>query len=137
MSIDLSTIPEETFTDIVHEFLSAGVPPTTLAIAFNIDPDITRDIASQIHIRLYGESELMEAMNHLQWKAYEAALKDLRTGTPAERRRTINMILARTVGIAGKQPPGESGKLRDMLTELARETAAPQDQPEISPFVVQ
>lgn len=136
MAIDLTRLPDDLFIDIIHELIANGVPPTTLALAFNVDPETTREIADQVHIRLYGESELMEAMNHLQWKAYEVALKDLSTGTPAQRRQTINMILSVAVKMAGRQPPGESGKLRDMLTQLAADSAASQDESEISPFVV-
>lgn len=135
MAIDLSTIPHSTFIDIVHEFLSAGVPPTTLAIAFSLDPDDIKLIRDQLNIRNYGTSEIYEAMNHLQWKAYETALQMLRTGTPSERRQTINMVLARTVGIAGKQPSGEFDKIREQLVELAAQSKVEPDS-EISEFVV-
>lgn len=136
MAVDLSELSDELFVNIITDLIAAGVPPTTLAISFEIDPEITQEIASELHVRLYGEAELLEAMNHLQWKAYEEALKLLKTGTRSERMRTVNMILARTVGLAGKQPPGEIEKLRGELTDFARETRETEVEDEPSPFNV-
>jgi hypothetical protein len=132
----LADLDPDLLIDLLHALISAGVPPTTVAIALSISPSITRDIASSIHIRDFGTDELSEAMHHLQWEAYKTSLDLLRRGTPADRIRTINMVLSRTVALAGKTDSGGLDKIRDDLTSVLSEVAETPPEREVSEFVI-
>jgi len=134
--VTLADLDPDLLIDLLHSLISAGVPPTTVAIALSLDPSVTRNIASSIHIRDFGTDELSEAMHHLQWQAYQSALDMLRRGTPADKIRTINMVLSRTVALAGKTDSGGLDKIRDDLTSVLSEVAETPPEREVSEFVI-
>ena len=73
-------------------------------------------------VERYGTDEIAEAMAWLQWEAYEEALNQIHTGTPANKARFIQLVLARSIGLAGKSSPETSEKIRAALDQMAADT---------------
>lgn len=133
----LSNLEEEDAIDLLQQLIMAGIPPTAIAIAFDLEVDFVRGIANELRVRRYGTSEISEAMAWLMWEAYDEAVKMLHSGSPANRIRAIAMILPRSVGMAARQDPEEFGRLRSRMEELiASQTAVNTDDDEQSEFVV-
>jgi hypothetical protein len=103
--------------------LEVGVPPTAIARAFDEDPDFVRGALSHMHVEQYGTDEIAEAMTHLIWVGYETALHEIRYGTPASKARFIQLVLARSIGLAGKSTPETSAKIREALEKMAGDMA--------------
>lgn len=116
MKVDLT--PEQR-SDVVYAFLKVGVPPTAVAHALEMDPDTVKGCLSHMRVERYGTDEIAEAMTHLIWEGYEEALNQIRVGTPASKARFIQLVLSRSVGIAGKSSPESSEKIRAALADLA------------------
>jgi hypothetical protein len=114
--MDLS---DDQLTDIIVRLLSAGVPPTAIAKAFDLDPLLPRQLLATIRAEQYGTEELTEAMTFLIWHAYETAMHTLDEGTPGAQLRMTTQILARPLALAGRTPPESLDKLRDFLQNLA------------------
>ena len=107
----------------VYALLKVGVPPTAIAKAFRMDPDTVKGAQSVIHVQEYGTDEIGEAMTHLIWVAYERMLHALEYGTPSAQFRAIQMVLGKSVGLAGKQTPELSEKIQQAFAEIGRATA--------------
>jgi hypothetical protein len=116
-----SLTPEQT-SDVVYAFLKVGVPPTAVARALDMDVEHISAARSLMLTERYGTDEVGEAMNFLIWEAYEEALNQIRVGTPASKARFIQLVLSRSVGIAGKSSPETSEKIRQALAEMAAES---------------
>jgi hypothetical protein len=109
--------------EIIYRLLKAGVPPRAVAKALDIDLYEVQGALSQIHTDSYGTDEIAEAMTHLIWVAYETALHEIEYGTPASKARFIQLVLARSIGLAGKSTPETSEKIRSALAEMAADMA--------------
>jgi hypothetical protein len=126
MTFKLSELPEDDAIDLLQSLLSNGIPPSALALSFNIDPEFVRGIAAEIRVRRYGTAEIAEAMTWLMWEAYDEAVSLLHTGSPANRIRAVAMILPRSVGMAARQDPEVFGQIRQQLEDMMnRETSPP------------
>ena len=53
---------ESEFVGVVDRLLEVGVPPTAIAKAFDIDPFVVRDRATELRVERYGSAELSEAL---------------------------------------------------------------------------
>ena len=120
MKLDLT--PEQT-SAVVIAFLEAGTPAGAISRALDIDADPIVGMLSNLRIQKYGTDEKAEAMDHLIWVAYETALHEIEYGTPASKARFIQLVLARSVGIAGKSAPETSEKIRQALEEMRSDIA--------------
>ena len=107
----------------IYRLLKVGVPPTAVAKAFDMDVDVVKGVLSHIHVEEYGTDEIAEAMTHLIWVAYETALTEIQYGTPASKARFIQLVLARSIGLAGKSTPETSEKIRAALEQMASDMA--------------
>lgn len=105
--------------EIIYRLLKRKVPPTTVAEAFEVDPDLVKGVLSHIRVTEHGTDEIAEAMTYLIWEAYETALHEIQYGTPASKARFIQLVLARSIGLAGKSTPETSEKIRVALDEMA------------------
>jgi hypothetical protein len=115
MNLDLTT---EQRSEVVYALLGAGVPPTAIARALSLDVEYVKGAQSLMHTERYGTDEIAEAMAWLQWEAYEEALNQIHTGTPANKARFIQLVLARSIGLAGKSTPETGEKIRAALAEM-------------------
>jgi hypothetical protein len=106
-------------SEVVYAFLKVGVPPTAVARALDMDTEHVAGARSQMLVERYGTDEKAEAMDWLIWEAYEIALNELHNGTPASKARFVQLVLARSVGLAGKSAPETSEKIRTALEEMA------------------
>jgi hypothetical protein len=113
--MDLS--PEQE-SDIIYSFLKVGVPPSAVASALGMNVDLVKAAQSQIRVEKYGTDEISEAMTHLIWVGYETCLHEIQYGPPASKWRAMQMVLARSIGIAGKSSPETSEKIRAAIEEL-------------------
>jgi hypothetical protein len=114
-------LSDEQTADVVYAFLKVGVPPTAVAKATGLDTDDVKAVVSQMRVDKYGTDEIDEAMTHLIWVGYETALQQIEYGTPASKARFIQLVLSRSVGIAGKSNPETSEKIRAELATMAAE----------------
>jgi hypothetical protein len=110
-------------SDLVYALLKRSIPPTAVAGALDMDPDTVKGVLAHIRVEKYGTDEIAEAMTFLIWKAYEAALHEIEYGTPASKFRYMQLVLARSIGIAGKSTPETSEKIRSALEDMARDMA--------------
>lgn len=99
-------------------FLEVGVPPTVVARALGLDPAYVQGAIDLVHVEKYGTDDLPGAMAFLQWEAYEEALNQIHIGTPANKARFIQLVLARSIGLAGKSTPETGEKIRAALAEM-------------------
>jgi hypothetical protein len=111
--------------DLIVSLLEQGVPPGPIAKALDFEEETIKGIVSDLHIAKFGTDELAEAMNYLIWVAFEECLHQIKYGSPATQQRFISMVLARSVGIAGKQTPEGFQKMRDALEEIRVEMNEP------------
>jgi hypothetical protein len=116
-------VTDDERSDIVYRLLKAGVPPTSVANALELDPDVVKGALSKIRVDAYGTDEIAEAMTHLIWVGYETALYEIQYGTPASKARFIQLVLARSIGLAGKSTPETSEKIRTALAQMAADMA--------------
>jgi hypothetical protein len=107
----------------VYALLKVGVPPTAIAKAFGMDPDTVKGAQSVMRVEQYGTDEIGEAMTNLIWVAYEEMLFQIEHGTPAAKFKSLQMVLARSVALAGKQTPELSEKIVQAFAEISRATA--------------
>jgi hypothetical protein len=115
-------ITPEQRADVVYALLKAGVPATAIARALGMDAEHVQGARSMMLVERYGTDEIAEAMAWLQWEAYEEALNQIHTGTPANKARFIQLVLARSIGLAGKSSPETSEKIRAALDQMAADT---------------
>ena len=78
---DSATVTNDEFEDILDRLLEAGIPPTAVAHAFEMDPIEIRARLTDLRVRQYGVAELAEALGNLQWEAFEQA-KAMLNGRP-------------------------------------------------------
>jgi hypothetical protein len=116
-------VTQDERAELVYRLLKTGVPPTAVAKAFDMDPDVVRGALSEIHVEDYGTDEIAGAMTHLIWVGYETALHEIQYGTPASKARFIQLVLARSIGLAGKSTPETSEKIRAALDDMAASMA--------------
>jgi len=103
---------------VMVAFLEVGVPATAVARALNVDVEYVKGALDLIHVERYGTDEIAEAMAWLQWEAYEEALNQIHNGTPASKARFIQLVLARSIGLAGKSTPETGEKIRAAIAEM-------------------
>ena len=120
--LDLS---DDQRAELVFAFLDQAVPATAIAKALELDPSVVKEAQSSMRSRRYGTDELGEAMNDLMWIALEAAHHEIIFGTPLQRMRFIQMVLGRSVAIAGKQPPEIAEKARAALDQIRTQMTQP------------
>lgn len=116
-------VTKEERYELVYRLLKVGVPPTSVAKALDMDPDTVKGTLAHMHVEDYGTDEIAEAMTHLIWCAYDAALHEIQFGVPASKARFIQLVLARSIGLAGKSTPETSEKIRAALEEMAADMA--------------
>src|SRR5215472_4261388 len=104
--------------EIVYKLLKVGVPPTAVAKALDMDVDTVRGALAHMHTESYGTDEIAEAMTHLIWVAYDTALHEIEYGTPASKARFIQLVLSRSIGLAGKSTPETSEKIRAAIDQM-------------------
>jgi hypothetical protein len=116
-------VTEEEKAEVVYKLLKKSVPPTAVAHALDMDPDTVKGVLAQIRVEDYGTDEIAEAMTYLIWVAYETALHEIQFGTPASKARFIQLVLARSIGLAGKSTPETSERIRAALEGMAADMA--------------
>lgn len=122
MSVDLTP---ETRSEVVYAFLKVGTPPTAIANALGMDVEHVAAARSQMLTERFGTDEKAEMADLLIWEAFDEALYQVRHGTPTNKLKYCQMILARSVGIAGRSSPEMGEKIRGMLARFAEETKPP------------
>ena len=115
------------FEDVVARLLEAGVPPSAIAKAFDIDPFVVKDKLNEVRVGKYGAAELSEAMAALQWEAFEQAREMIYNAPHTVRSRAIMGILSKTMSLTARQNPETLGNMRADLLELLTEMAEPDD----------
>lgn len=105
--------------DLVYSLLKNGVPPTAIAKTLELDVDHVRGALAHMRAEKYGTDEISEAMTNLIWEAYQEALYQIKYGSPTNKVRFIQMVLARSVGIAGRADTDAGQKVRDALMAFA------------------
>jgi hypothetical protein len=118
---DIQQLSENDAIDLISALLAQAIPPTAIAKAFNLDPDLVREMLTQIRVKRYGTAEISEAMVFLRWKAYDAAVEMLHTGSPANRLRTVNMLLSYMMRSTAKDDPEEFTRIRTEMQRLIAE----------------
>jgi hypothetical protein len=116
VNLDLST---EQRSDVIYAFLKAGVPYTAVARAMSLDAEYVKGAVEQMNVEDYGTDDIAAAMNYLQWVAYEEALHQIHYGTPANKARFIQLVLARSIGLAGKSTPEMADKIRAAIAQMS------------------
>jgi hypothetical protein len=104
--------------EVIYRLLKRNTPPTVVAYAFDLESDFVQGILDQIRVDKHGTDEIAEAMSFLIWEAYETAQDEIRYGTPASKARFIQLVLARSIGLAGKSTPETSEKIRAAIDEM-------------------
>ena len=106
---------------IVDRLLSVGVPPTAIANAFDLDPQVVKNLLGERHVRKFGTAELAEAINILMWDAFED-LKELQRNAPISKRLQIDMTLvAKASAMIGSQEPDSMSKLQAEMAAMTAE----------------
>lgn len=105
----------ETVVPIITTLLQQGVPTNPIAIAFNVDQSLVKELQAEIKISQYGSSEIAELLQSLMFEAYQEARQQIKSGSPATKTRMIQMILSRAMVVVGKQSPEEFERLRREL----------------------
>jgi hypothetical protein len=111
-------LSDEQRSDIIYAFLKEGVPASAVARAMSLDPEYVKDALSLMRVQRYGTDEIAEAMAWLLWEAYEEALNQIHNGTPANKARFIQLVLARSIGLAGKSTPETGEKIRAAIAAM-------------------
>lgn len=112
-------------SEVVYALLKVGVPPSAIARALEMDVDHVRGALNHMRVEAYGTDEISEAMTHLIWCGYEEALHQIRYGAPKEKSRFIQLVLARSVALAGRADTDASEKIRSALMALSAEQRTP------------
>lgn len=110
-------------SELLYGLLKRGVYPHIVADVFGVDLEIVEGALSQIHVERHGTDDIPDAMNGLIWTAIEVADQELRFGPPASKARFIQLVLARSIGLAGKSSPETSEKIREALDRMAEDMA--------------
>lgn len=118
---------ESEFTDIIERLLTVGVPPTAVAKAFDIDPFVVKEKLNDLRVAKYGAAELSEAMQGLQWEAFEQAKAMIYEAPHGARTRFIMGILGKTMSLTARQNPETMGNMRADFMELLTRMEAPDD----------
>jgi regulator of extracellular matrix RemA (YlzA/DUF370 family) len=111
-------VNESEFVGVVDRLLEVGVPPTAIAKAFEIDPFVVRDRATELRVERYGSAELSEALANLQWEAFEQAKTMIYDAPYSVRTRFIMAILSKTMSLTARQNPETIGNLRQNVLDL-------------------
>lgn len=114
----------ETVVPIITTLLQQGVPTNPIAIAFNVDQSLVKDLQSELKIAQYGSAEIAELLQSLMFEAYQEARQQIKTGSPATKTRMIQMVLSRAMVLVGKQSPEEFERLRRELQSTFSEMAS-------------
>jgi hypothetical protein len=112
-------------SEVVYAFLRVGTPPTAIANALGMDVEHVAAARSQMFTERYGTDEKAELADLLIFEAFEEAMYQVRHGTPTSKLKYCQMILARSIGIAGKSSPEMGAKVRDMIAGFAKEAKPP------------
>jgi len=106
---------------IVDRLLTVGVPPTAIANAFDLDPQVVKDLLADRRVQKFGTSELAEALNILMWEAYED-LRTLQKTAPVTKRMQIDMtLIAKASSMIGSQEPDSMSKLQSQMDSMMAE----------------
>lgn len=101
--------------------LKEGVPPLVIARVLEMDPDHVRGAASNMRVGQYGTDDISDAMTHLIWIAVEEAEYQIKYGSPANKHRFMQLVLAGSIRLAGRTNSDASDKIRNALMKLAQE----------------
>ena len=118
---------EGELAEIVDRFLEAGVPPTAVAKALEMDPMPIRARMTELRIGRYGAAELSEALGNLQWEAFEQAKQMLLEAPYNVRSRFIMGILSKTMSLTARQNPETLNEMRVELLELMQQLGVGSD----------
>jgi hypothetical protein len=118
MNLDLTT---DQRSEVIMAFLQVGVPAPAVARALSLDVAYVQGALDLMHVEQYGTDDLPSAMAWLQWEAYDEALNQIHNGTPAAKARFIQLVLARSIGLAGKSTPETGEKIRAALLEMTKD----------------
>lgn len=121
---------------IITRLLSAGVPPTAIANAFDMDVQAVKDFLVDIRVAKYGTAELGEAMHFLMWKAFEDTLTIIEQA-PMSRRLAMNMsLLSKASALVGGQTPDTLAKMQKELSEFSAEARETEEEVDSSIYEV-
>lgn len=112
-------LTNEQTAEVVYALLKVGLPPTGIAKGMGMDPEHVTAARSQMLVERLGTDEKAEMADWLIWEALEEAQYQIRHGTPANKARFMQIVLARSIGIAGKSSPETSEKIRQAFAEMA------------------
>lgn len=117
----------------ITKLLESGVPTGPIAQAFNLTQQTVKDLQAAIRVSRYGSSEISELMAGLMFEAYTEARNTLHNGSPSAKTRMIQMILARAMGLVGRQAPEEFERLRSEVQGLMGDIITKESSPSLSP----
>jgi hypothetical protein len=120
-------VTEEELEEIVDRFLEAGVPPTAIAHALEVDPVVVRSRASELRVRQYGVAELAEGVGQLQWEALDEAKAMIRDAPYTQRARFVMAILSKTMSLTARQAPETVNEMRRDLLDLMTQVGVGSD----------
>jgi hypothetical protein len=120
-------VTEEELEEIVDRFLEAGVPPTAIAHALEVDPVVVRSRASELRVRQYGVAELAEGVGQLQWEALDEAKAMIRDAPYTQRSRFVMAILSKTMSLTARQAPETVNEMRKDLLDLMTQVGVGSD----------
>ncbi len=112
---------------MIDQLLEAGVPPTAVARAFQIDPLVVKDRLNELRVEKYGAAELAEATAQMQWEALAQARAMIFEAPYNVRVKFIQGILGRTMSLTARQSPETVGNMRRDLLELYQDMVSTHD----------
>lgn len=124
---------------LLDKLLEQGVPPTSIADAWDLDPFEVKDRLNTLRIKRYGAAELSEAMAQLQWEMIDT-YRDMMQNAPYNvRARFLMNLVSKTMSLTARQNPETIGNMRQDLMDLMHQMGSGTDDPladeDVSAFV--
>lgn len=108
----------EEYELLVRRALENGVPHNIVAVIFELDPAVTKDLQKEVQVAEYGTEDQDEYLAHLQWKFLKHTGETIDTGSPAEVARLTSAVLGRQIAAAGKRPSSGTTEAREQLMAM-------------------
>jgi hypothetical protein len=108
--------------EVITRLLAVGVPPTAVARAFDIEPQVVKDFQSDIRTDKYGAAELGEAVHFLMWQSFEDIVQIIKHAPMAKRMQMNMAFLAKASALVGSTTPDGIARMQSELADMQAET---------------